>query len=212
MLAGESAAEDAQPRLRSRRAVLILLSGALVGAYLCTGAPAEESYCDCDDPERTLAFVAVDQMADGSPVLAALDAAAPGPAGFALAHRGLGPPRGVRAAPAQMMGWFDNAFSNEKFEQKSREGGITRGKEKKGVDVIICGKKKTALPGQRLRDVARGSPIKFNCEDGVCGTCESLVNGRKMRICKVNVPAKGPVKIEPKPRVSGAAFEKSLRR
>ena len=32
--------------------------------------------------------------------------------------------------------------------------------------------------------------------DGKCGTCESLVNGRKTRVCKYAVPKKGPVKIE----------------
>ena len=40
------------------------------------------------------------------------------------------------------------------------------------VDVIICGKKKTALPGQRLRDVARGSPIKSpTAPQLLCGEC-----------------------------------------
>ena len=30
------------------------------------------------------------------------------------------------------------------------------------------------------------APVKFNCEDGQCGTCECLVNGKKARLHRVS--------------------------
>ena len=62
----------------------------------------------------------------------------------------------------------------------------------------MCGKKVKGIPGQQMRVVVQAAraPIKFDCGDGKCGTCESLVNGRKTRVCKFAVPKKGPVKIE----------------
>lgn len=74
------------------------------------------------------------------------------------------------------------------------------GSKKKTVEVIVMGKKAVALPGQRLKDVVRAAraPIKFNCENGQCGTCESKVNGRVVRICTATVPASGPVRVEKK--------------
>ena len=50
-----------------------------------------------------------------------------------------------------------------------------------------------ALPGQRMKDVVRAAraPIKFNCEDGQCGTCESKVDGRVTRVCVAKIPARG---------------------
>ena len=55
------------------------------------------------------------------------------------------------------------------------------------------GKKAVAIPGQRLKDVVRAAraPVRFNCEDGKCGTCESKVNGRITRVCVAKVPASG---------------------
>lgn len=96
-------------------------------------------------------------------------------------------------------GFFDKAFANEKIDTPDRTAsGLTGGPPKPSVEVIICGKKTQAIPGQRMRDLVTASraPIKFDCGDGKCGTCESMVNGRKVRICKLAVPAKGPVKVE----------------
>mmetsp|Transcript_38195 Transcript_38195/g.51693 ORF Transcript_38195/g.51693 Transcript_38195/m.51693 type:complete len:136 (-) Transcript_38195:463-870(-) len=106
-------------------------------------------------------------------------------------------PRPVRGLKP-LHGFFDNAFKNEEFTKPDRTAGGLSGPKKQPIDLIICGKKTQGLPGQKMSDIARSvrSPIKFNCENGKCGTCESLVNGRKVRICSYKVPAKGPVVVE----------------
>ena len=42
-----------------------------------------------------------------------------------------------------------------------------------------------AISGQRFRDIARGSgiPIKYDCQEGTCKTCEAMVNGRRTKLC-----------------------------
>merc|ERR1719460_1490726 len=62
-----------------------------------------------------------------------------------------------------------------------------------GVPIEICGKKMQAVKGQKLKDLIRASraPIRFNCEKGDCGSCESMVNGKKMRVCRAAVT--GPI-------------------
>ena len=64
---------------------------------------------------------------------------------------------------------------------------------KKTVPVTIGSRTVQALPNQRLKDVVRAAraPIKFNCENGQCGTCENRVDGRLARICTMSVPARG---------------------
>mmetsp|Transcript_21452 Transcript_21452/g.64154 ORF Transcript_21452/g.64154 Transcript_21452/m.64154 type:complete len:135 (+) Transcript_21452:215-619(+) len=102
-----------------------------------------------------------------------------------------------RASSALRMGFFDGlagAFANQEFDEAPK-GGVTK---KPTVEVVVMGKKAIALPGQRLKDVVRAAraPVRFNCEDGKCGTCESKVNGRLTRVCVAKVPAKGPVRVE----------------
>mmetsp|Transcript_10425 Transcript_10425/g.26472 ORF Transcript_10425/g.26472 Transcript_10425/m.26472 type:complete len:130 (+) Transcript_10425:72-461(+) len=94
-----------------------------------------------------------------------------------------------------MMDGFKKAFENESYETKQSPG---LSGNKQSVDITICGKKTKAIPGQRMKDLVRASraPIKFNCENGECGTCECLVNGRKVRVCMAKVPNKGPVEIK----------------
>lgn len=105
------------------------------------------------------------------------------------------PPRTL----TQVSGIFDGlakAFENESFDDKPSAG--LSGGAKKTVDITVCGKKTQAIPGQRMKDVVRSAraPIKFNCEDGQCGTCECLVNGRKTRVCVAKVPARGPIEVK----------------
>ena len=86
-------------------------------------------------------------------------------------------------------GIFD-AFKNESFEDESE----TRDSlSTKLVPVTIGSRTVQALPNQSLKTVVRaaGAPIKFNCENGRCGTCENRVDGRIVRICKTSVPARG---------------------
>lgn len=96
----------------------------------------------------------------------------------------------TRSTSALSMGFFDNAFKNEDLGKKPDAGGVAK---KKTVEVKVLGKPMQAMPGQRLKDIVRASraPIRFNCENGQCGTCEQKVNGRKTRICVTAVPAGG---------------------
>ena len=48
------------------------------------------------------------------------------------------------------------------------------------------------MPGQKLRDVARGSgiPIRYDCQEGTCKTCEAMVGGGRAKICVARMPNK----------------------
>jgi len=124
---------------------------------------------------------------------------------------GVVPTRSSRVQPVQMglMDGFKKAFENEQYSTKE-SAGLTGG-AKQPIEVTIVGKTVKAIPGQRMKDVIRSARanIPFNCENGSlflvnlvtfsageCGTCECLVNGRKIRVCKFNVPQKGPVVIK----------------
>ncbi|KAJ8598209.1 hypothetical protein CTAYLR_005542 [Chrysophaeum taylorii] len=108
------------------------------------------------------------------------------------------PPSRVAPRTRVDMGFMDGfkkAFENEQFDAKPSAG---LSGTKAPIEVVICGKKSQGLPGQRMKDLVRSAraPIKFNCENGECGTCECLVNGRKVRVCMAKVPAKGPVEVK----------------
>ena len=97
-----------------------------------------------------------------------------------------------RAPLTPRKGFFDNAFKNESFDKKPNAGsGLST--QKKTVPVKIGSRTVQAMPGQRMKDVVRAAraPIKFNCEDGQCGTCESKVDGRVTRVCVAKIPARG---------------------
>ena len=100
------------------------------------------------------------------------------------------PPNSPRRPLTPVNGFFDNAFKNESFDNKPKGGGAPA---KKTVPVTIGSRTVQALPNQRLKDVVRAAraPIKFNCENGQCGTCENRVDGRLARICTMSVPARG---------------------
>ena len=111
--------------------------------------------------------------------------------------RAVAPPRLSRVTV--QMGFMDGlnkAFANEVIDTPSREGGLSAG-AKQTIPVDICGRKIQAVKGQKLKDLIRASRapgIVFNCEKGDCGSCESMVNGRKMRVCRAAVT--GPVTIK----------------
>ena len=100
------------------------------------------------------------------------------------------PPNAPRRPLTPREGFFDNAFKNESFDNKPKAGGAPA---KKTVPVKIGSRTVQAMPGQRMKDVVRAAraPIKFNCEDGQCGTCESKVDGRVTRVCVAKIPARG---------------------
>ena len=102
------------------------------------------------------------------------------------------PPNSPRRPLTPVNGFFDNAFKNESFDNKPNAGsGLST--QKKTVPVKIGSRTVQAMPGQRMKDVVRAAraPIKFNCEDGQCGTCESKVDGRVTRVCVAKIPARG---------------------
>lgn len=100
------------------------------------------------------------------------------------------PPNSQQRSLTLCQGFFDNAFKNESFDDKPNGSGTS---QKKTVPVKIGSQTVHAFPNQRLKDVVRAAraPIKFNCENGKCGTCESKVDGRIVRICTMSVPASG---------------------
>eukprot|EP00752_Nemacystus_decipiens_P012445 g11026.t1 len=88
------------------------------------------------------------------------------------------------------MGWGDalgKAFANEDMAPQKNPG---LKNEPNACMVTVNGKTIKAFQGQRLRDVvsAAKAKIEYGCEKGDCGTCESIVDGRKIRICKAIVP------------------------
>lgn len=102
------------------------------------------------------------------------------------------PPSAPRRPLTPMQGFFD-AFKNESFDSAPKGGLSNAPAAKKTVPVTIGSRTVQALPNQRLKDVVRAAraPIKFNCENGQCGTCENRVDGRLARICTMSVPARG---------------------
>lgn len=96
------------------------------------------------------------------------------------------------------MGIMDNlkkAFENEEFAKPSKNGNIDT---KNKIVVDICGRKISAIKGQQLKNIIRasGAPIKFNCEKGECGSCEALVNGKKIRTCRKILTGPTTIKIK----------------
>jgi len=105
----------------------------------------------------------------------------------------------MRNSDVSQYGWLDKAFANEDISTPDRTAyGLTGGTPKPSVEVIICGKKTKAFPGQKMRSVVQSvrAPIDFDCGNGVCGTCISMVNGKKTKLCKFTVPKKGIINIE----------------
>ncbi|CAM9215653.1 unnamed protein product [Ascophyllum nodosum] len=104
----------------------------------------------------------------------------------------LSPPTlSTRTTSALQMGWGDalnKAFANEDMGSKAKNPGLAR--EPNTCMVTVNGRTVKAIQGQRLRDVvaAAKAKIEYGCEKGDCGTCESLVDGKKIRICKAVVP------------------------
>ena len=81
------------------------------------------------------------------------------------------------------MGLFDGfakAFENDSSLGDRKNAGLTKEKTKRTVTWVgPRGQKKQALcvPGQSLKDIARASgiPIRYDCQEGTCKTCEAQV-------------------------------------
>jgi ferredoxin len=112
------------------------------------------------------------------------------------------PSAGVRATAerrtAVRMGMFDGlkgAFANDDTLGKRENAGLSKEKTKRTVTWVgPKGEKKVAqaLAGQKLRDVARSCniPIKYDCNEGTCKTCEAQVGSGRAKICVTKMPDK----------------------
>lgn len=93
---------------------------------------------------------------------------------------------------------FGKAFANDPNVQK---GGASAGLSKKpdAVEVSFSnGRTVSAIPGQKLSDVARaaGARIRYDCKNGECGTCTVKLNGRNVRTCVTKLPKGGPFTVQ----------------
>ena len=113
-------------------------------------------------------------------------------AGFGVSPARL--PASARSAPLTM-GLFDGlagAFANDDTLGAQKSAGLSKAAQKVTVTWVNpkTGAKKTALcvPGQALKDVARGAGIKiqYDCNEGTCKTCTSSIG----KICVMKVPKK----------------------
>ena len=113
---------------------------------------------------------------------------APGPAGRTFGTRAAA--RHIRAQTT--MGLFNSA------RQPARDSGVSVTLDPNIVLVDMCGTKVQAVEGQSLGAMAQRAraPIAFGCTKGECGSCESIVNGKKRRICTMAVPKKGPLVVK----------------
>ena len=104
----------------------------------------------------------------------------------------------VPSTSSVTMGMFDGfskAFENDSTLGARQNAGLTKEKAKKKVTWIGPRGKKEALaiPGQKLKEVARscGIPIRYDCQEGTCKTCEAQLSpGGKTKICVARMPAK----------------------
>lgn len=108
----------------------------------------------------------------------------------------LTPPRPGRQACRHgevRMGMFDGlaaAFANDETLSKRTAATQTlrtiTWRDPKGKIVTS-----QALPGQKLKDIAREdgiTPIKYNCNEGTCKSCDVLCNGDRIPVCVARMP------------------------
>jgi len=113
---------------------------------------------------------------------------------YFLCHRSCGHRQLARLARG--LAWLAaKAFANDDSLGARQNAGLSKEKTKRTVTWVgPKGQKKTALciPGQSLRDIARGSgiPIVYDCQEGTCKTCEAMVGGGRAKICVARMPNK----------------------
>merc|ERR1712167_564112 len=96
------------------------------------------------------------------------------------------------------MGFFDGlakAFENDDSMGARENAGLSKEKAKRIITWVgPKGQKKesTVIPGQKLKDIARGSgiPIRYDCQEGTCKTCEAMVGNGRAKICVAKMPNK----------------------
>ena len=99
-------------------------------------------------------------------------------------------PRAVGRTRHAHMGLFDGfakAFENDSTLGARESAGLKSAAKTKTVTWMgPNGQKKqaTVVPGQSLRDIARGCgiPIRYDCQEGTCKTCEAMIGGGRAKI------------------------------
>ena len=118
-------------------------------------------------------------------------------AGFVIAPARLPPSQHRHVAPT--MGLFDGlakAFENDSSYSQKESAGLKQAAATKTCTWVgPNGQKKaaTVVPGQSMRDIARGCGvrIRYDCNEGTCNkTCEANMNGSKVKICVAKMPKK----------------------
>mmetsp|Transcript_5680 Transcript_5680/g.17697 ORF Transcript_5680/g.17697 Transcript_5680/m.17697 type:complete len:150 (-) Transcript_5680:544-993(-) len=100
-------------------------------------------------------------------------------------------PPATQRAFSPSMGLFDSlkgAFANDDTLGARSNAGLSKEVTKRTITWIGPSgneKKSIVVPGQRLRDIARGSgiPIKYDCTEGSCKTCEAQMGNSRVKIC-----------------------------
>ena len=89
------------------------------------------------------------------------------------------------------MGLFDGfakAFENDSTLGERKNAGLSKEATKRTVTWVgPKGQKKSAVavPGQKLKEIARGSgvPIRYDCQEGTCKTCEAMIGAQRAKLC-----------------------------
>ena len=85
---------------------------------------------------------------------------------------------------------FKGAFENQNLPPPTNPG-LSKEAQPVTVKFLPSGKECQAYPGQKLSLVANAArvKIKYNCQEGDCGTCEVKFNGKVVKTCVSSLPA-----------------------
>lgn len=101
------------------------------------------------------------------------------------------PPLLSTTTSLNIFGGFGDAFKNDDSLGKAKDAGLSTG-PKYNEQVTVNGR---AIPkvviDQKISQVCNAARVKvpYNCQNGECGTCTVLMNGKKIRACVSKVPA-----------------------
>ena len=93
----------------------------------------------------------------------------------------------------QLMGFgdmFKGAFSNDDSLGEAKNAGLSGG-PKYNEQVTVNGKSVKAVVGQKVGIAANAARvrIRYDCNNGDCGTCKITVNGRTVKACQTSIPS-----------------------
>lgn len=90
-----------------------------------------------------------------------------------------------------MFGGLKGAFANDDSLGKAKDAGLSGG-PKYNDQVSVNGKSvPNVVANQKISQVCAAARVKvpYNCQNGECGTCTVMMNGRKVKACVSKVPA-----------------------